>query len=249
MFTELEKIKKEILDKTDIKNVTIKPAANSLLIEDNWKVIRLLTENDFIMYAKNLSADKSNTYLICSKKYLTNQRFKQVQTLAKNFKLKIVVSVNGNLERLINYIKNGFKWKENKVTKLNRIDTTCVKLENKNNEKEVSYIVQSHLSKLDENIRTEYSTKFGRIDILTNNYIIEVKHLRSWKSAIGQLICYNSCLNNKRKPILYTFTKRHEKKELNKQTKQQMTDLLKENDIIWIHHNWKNQDNIRKALS
>lgn len=38
--------------------------------------------------------------------------------------------------------------------------------------------------------QTEVSVPSGRIDILTNNQIIEVKHIKKWKAALGQIIVY-----------------------------------------------------------
>ncbi|GAB4546630.1 MAG: hypothetical protein Tsb0014_41210 [Pleurocapsa sp.] len=40
------------------------------------------------------------------------------------------------------------------------------------------------------NGQTEIRVPTGRIDILTSNQIIEVKHIKQWKSALGQIISY-----------------------------------------------------------
>jgi hypothetical protein len=40
--------------------------------------------------------------------------------------------------------------------------------------------------------QTEVITPVGNIDILTNSEVIEVKNIRGWKSAIGQVIAYGS---------------------------------------------------------
>ena len=40
------------------------------------------------------------------------------------------------------------------------------------------------------NGQTEVKVPSGRIDILTGNQIIEVKHVKNWKAALGQIITY-----------------------------------------------------------
>ncbi|MEM8829654.1 MAG: hypothetical protein AAGE96_09895 [Cyanobacteria bacterium P01_G01_bin.19] len=40
------------------------------------------------------------------------------------------------------------------------------------------------------NGRTEVIVPSGRIDILTNTQIIEVKHIKKWNAALGQIITY-----------------------------------------------------------
>lgn len=37
----------------------------------------------------------------------------------------------------------------------------------------------------------EVSTSFGRIDVLADDQLIEVKHYRSWKGAVGQVLAYS----------------------------------------------------------
>ncbi len=51
------------------------------------------------------------------------------------------------------------------------------------------------------NGQTEVKVPTGRIDILTNNQIIEVKHIKKWKDALGQIIAYGSFYPNYQKRI------------------------------------------------
>ena len=51
------------------------------------------------------------------------------------------------------------------------------------------------------NGKTEVKVPTGRIDILTNNQIIEVKHIKKWKAALGQIIAYSSFYPNHQKRI------------------------------------------------
>lgn len=39
--------------------------------------------------------------------------------------------------------------------------------------------------------KREVKTPVGYIDLLTDNYIIEVKETNCWKSAVGQILCYD----------------------------------------------------------
>lgn len=52
--------------------------------------------------------------------------------------------------------------------------------------------------------KTEVNTESGRIDILTEHELIEVKFLQQWKNAIGQLVSYGSYYPTHQK-ILVTF--------------------------------------------
>ncbi|CAM9456914.1 unnamed protein product, partial [Ectocarpus sp. 13 AM-2016] len=38
--------------------------------------------------------------------------------------------------------------------------------------------------------RTEWSTPAGSIDVFTSDEVIEIKHLKNWKSGIGQVKAY-----------------------------------------------------------
>ncbi len=49
--------------------------------------------------------------------------------------------------------------------------------------------------------QTEVTTPVGRIDILTANEIIEVKSIKQWKAALGQVIAYGHYYPSHRKRI------------------------------------------------
>ena len=51
------------------------------------------------------------------------------------------------------------------------------------------------------NGRTEVKVPSGRIDILTSNQIIEVKHIKKWNAALGQIITYGYHYPNHQKRI------------------------------------------------
>lgn len=48
---------------------------------------------------------------------------------------------------------------------------------------------------------TEVSTPSGRIDLLTETEIIEVKNIKDWKSALGQILIYSAFYPNHKKRI------------------------------------------------
>ena len=51
------------------------------------------------------------------------------------------------------------------------------------------------------NGQTEVKVPSGRIDILTSNQIIEVKHIQKWNAALGQIITYGYYYPNHQKRI------------------------------------------------
>lgn len=51
------------------------------------------------------------------------------------------------------------------------------------------------------NGKTEVVIPGGRIDILSANQIIEVKHIRNWKAALGQILVYGSYYPHHQKRI------------------------------------------------
>jgi hypothetical protein len=59
------------------------------------------------------------------------------------------------------------------------------------------------VNKLNEILKgqTEVNTPIGKIDILTNTELIEVKKFKSWKAAIGQIISYGYFYPNKNRRI------------------------------------------------
>ncbi len=64
-------------------------------------------------------------------------------------------------------------------------------------------VVSDYLSVLLDGVR-EVVTDAGRIDVLTNKYVIEVKEASDWKHGIGQVIVYSFYYPNKQ-PVLYLF--------------------------------------------
>lgn len=51
------------------------------------------------------------------------------------------------------------------------------------------------------NGQTEVVVPAGRIDILTSNQVIEVKHIKKWNAALGQVITYGVYYPNHQKRI------------------------------------------------
>lgn len=47
----------------------------------------------------------------------------------------------------------------------------------------------------------EVTTAFGRIDLLTDTEVIEVKEIKSWKAALGQVLVYGSLFPEHRKRL------------------------------------------------
>ena len=67
--------------------------------------------------------------------------------------------------------------------------------------KQVEKKIQNNLSKTLINVKTEVPTLAGRIDILTDTQLIEVKEWKRWKEAIGQVLCYGAYYPNHEKRI------------------------------------------------
>lgn len=53
----------------------------------------------------------------------------------------------------------------------------------------------------DKNPRREVNCAYGRIDVLTDEEVIEVKSYDEYKHAIGQVLCYGLCHPDKRKRV------------------------------------------------
>ena len=49
--------------------------------------------------------------------------------------------------------------------------------------------------------KVEVETKFGKIDVLTENMIIEVKTAKSWKHALGQILAYSEEYKSHKKAV------------------------------------------------
>jgi hypothetical protein len=64
-------------------------------------------------------------------------------------------------------------------------------------EKQVQYALKAALEdKLDDDVELEVKCDTGRIDVLTINSIWEVKHVKHWLSAIGQVLRYSNAYPN-----------------------------------------------------
>lgn len=66
---------------------------------------------------------------------------------------------------------------------------------------QIEKIIQKKLAKTLSNANIEVSTLAGRIDILTETQLIEVKEWKRWKEAIGQVLCYGAYYPNHEKRI------------------------------------------------
>ncbi len=72
--------------------------------------------------------------------------------------------------------------------------------------KQTEKIVRDRLASTIPGSQTEVSTPSGRIDILTPTEVIEVKSVRQYKHAIGQVISY-SCYHPERDRRIHLFGK------------------------------------------
>ena len=73
---------------------------------------------------------------------------------------------------------------------------------------------ESHIQqKLNKKLNSlcEVSTKLGVIDILTDDKIIEIKEIKNWKSALGQILVYSKFYPNHKKCIHLFETKNKNK--------------------------------------
>lgn len=111
-------------------------------------------------------------------------------------------------------------YQENKSLQGFKYTPTGEKTNNTPEKRCVAKLVSKHTT---GKISLEVLTPVGRIDILTDTELIEVKEFRSWKSAIGQLLVYGSYypthrrrmhLFGKIEPNLLTIIQQH-CKELN----------------------------------
>ena len=51
--------------------------------------------------------------------------------------------------------------------------------------------------------KLEVVCKVGKIDVLTKNEAIEIKHIKDWKQGLGQALCYAETTNTKPRIHLY----------------------------------------------
>lgn len=70
------------------------------------------------------------------------------------------------------------------------------KNENCLKEKKIQHILVEKL-----NGKMEIETKLGFIDVMTEEFIIEIKQVQNWKHALGQILCYSLEYPNKKRII------------------------------------------------
>jgi hypothetical protein len=102
--------------------------------------------------------------------------------------------------RVSKWIEEWKNFKDDENKKLYYNELQSLKIENKHLiEKEIQELLSLKL-----NGKKEVETKFGFIDILTHDSIIEIKHISNWKHALGQILCYSQEYKDKQK-IIYLF--------------------------------------------
>lgn len=84
----------------------------------------------------------------------------------------------------------------NRLNELGYLLDEYVKKQPSNPEKQVRDRLQSELGG-----QTEVITAVGRIDLLTDTQIIEVKSFSEWKSALGQILAYSAFFPTHQKRI------------------------------------------------
>ena len=77
-----------------------------------------------------------------------------------------------------------------KNSKIERATSLEPRIKKTLNPNQVEKIIQKKLAKTLLNAKLEVSTLAGRIDILTDTQLIEIKDWKRWKEAIGQVFCY-----------------------------------------------------------
>lgn len=75
----------------------------------------------------------------------------------------------------------------------------------------------------------EVACKFGRVDLLTDTYIVEFKNVNAYKSAIGQLLTYKQHFTDK-KLMLVTFGSALRSRKL-----REITDACCHLNIEYVH--------------
>ena len=131
-------------------------------------------------------------------------KFKRLTCLNKNTYLVIPIEELENL--LLAFLdeskKLRAKTKQNIQKFLyNKTIFTQETLSRKINERKIACRISFKL-----NGQIEYKTPIGRIDILTQDKVIEVKNVKDWKQASGQVIAYQHYFPNHEKE-LYFFGK------------------------------------------
>lgn len=100
---------------------------------------------------------------------------------------------------LFNTIFNSSTQSEENHSKTNNKSSTKSKTKIDTEKKGESYYRDKLARKL--NGKIEISTPVGRIDILTSTEIIEVKSVKGWKQAMGQIIAYGEYYPDRHKRI------------------------------------------------
>jgi len=197
----------DFLDKTDPESLlnTVKYPFIDWLDEEEFNISEMFVDSNLDEIV-NVDDINLNTYLtpqgcmafglyrkgVLNKDAVFNffcdmYRIPEVKRTELTFKLNVSKHMNKNLIRLLN------KPNTMKVKKTNSESEVVVKLINKEKLK----------------CTREVSTPTGRIDILTETELIEVKEYSNYKSAIGQLICYgNSYPNHKLRLHLFNVKKK-----------------------------------------
>jgi hypothetical protein len=76
-------------------------------------------------------------------------------------------------------------------------------------EKELEIVYQKYL---EDKLGSSHSKNvYGVCDIETQDSIIEIKNWRSYKHALGQILCYHDGLDNKKRKVVYLFGKKPKK--------------------------------------
>lgn len=99
------------------------------------------------------------------------------------------------------------EWKEQKLENKTKMIDTLNDIQNHKiySNKNIETNIRDRLSK-ELNGETEVNTEFGKIDLLTKDEIVEIKHLNKWKHAFGQVLSYSKFYpNHKMRIHLFYF--------------------------------------------
>ncbi|AFX93006.1 putative KilA-N domain-containing protein [Megavirus courdo11] len=94
------------------------------------------------------------------------------------------------------------EWKKYSLKNSVKYYNALSKLESNSNNNKEKIIQKTLQSELGGEI--EVKTKYGYIDLLTNDKIIEIKSYETWKHALGQILIYSDEYENKNKCV-YLF--------------------------------------------
>jgi len=96
--------------------------------------------------------------------------------------------------------------KDGSIKEARRIEPEVKRVVNNN---QAERKIQTNLVKQMRGAKTEIVTPAGKIDILTDTEVIEIKEWKRWKEAIGQVLCYGKYYPNHKKRIHF-FGKVHD---------------------------------------